>query len=319
MPAIEVTLTTEPLARASSSQRPRASRIGAKKFTWKTCCQSVERRVERAEPRAVRAFGRDAGVVDEGVQASALAVQALPGLLDGAQRYRPGSARSTWRWSSGPISQGQFSGKAWREQVMTRQPAAEKRLTVAWPMPRLAPVRSMIRRVWLDGARASSISGVRRRDPTSLRARGPCAFAQRPLLRVEPRPRPAVAGPGENDAVVQPEGPVVPELDRDRRDAEARPVGRAGHLADGEFGRNEARPPSPARSGSRAGATAGSPRRRSGCRAGRLRNRRRLPRRSTCVTGPRARTWRRRLFQWNTSAAFGLRGELPSLGASALV
>src|SRR4051794_8501568 len=33
---------------------------------------------------------------------------------------------------------------------MTRQPAAEKRLTVAWPMPRLAPVRSMIRRVWLD-------------------------------------------------------------------------------------------------------------------------------------------------------------------------
>ena len=42
-----------------------------------------------------------------------------------------GSARSTWIWSSGPIAQGQFSGKAWREQVMTRQPAAEKRLTVA--------------------------------------------------------------------------------------------------------------------------------------------------------------------------------------------
>ena len=44
-------------------------------------------------------------------------------------------------WSSGPISQGQFSGKAWREQVMTRQPAEAKRLTVAWPMPREAPVR----------------------------------------------------------------------------------------------------------------------------------------------------------------------------------
>ncbi len=34
-----------------------------------------------------------------------------------------------------------------REQVRTRQPAAEKRLTVAWPMPRLAPVRRMV--LWL--------------------------------------------------------------------------------------------------------------------------------------------------------------------------
>jgi hypothetical protein len=48
-------------------------------------------------------------------------------------------ARSTWMWSSGPASQGQFSGKAWREHVMTRQPAEAKRLTVAWPMPREAP------------------------------------------------------------------------------------------------------------------------------------------------------------------------------------
>jgi hypothetical protein len=31
---------------------------------------------------------------------------------------------------------------------MTRQPAAENRLTVAWPMPRLAPVRSSVRRGW---------------------------------------------------------------------------------------------------------------------------------------------------------------------------
>jgi hypothetical protein len=30
---------------------------------------------------------------------------------------------------------------------MTRQPAAEKRLTVAWPMPRLAPVSRSVRRV----------------------------------------------------------------------------------------------------------------------------------------------------------------------------
>jgi hypothetical protein len=32
--------------------------------------------------------------------------------------------------------------------VITRQPAAEKRLTVAWPMPRLAPVRRSVRRGW---------------------------------------------------------------------------------------------------------------------------------------------------------------------------
>jgi hypothetical protein len=33
---------------------------------------------------------------------------------------------------------------------MTRQPADEKRITVAWPMPRLAPVRSNVRRGALD-------------------------------------------------------------------------------------------------------------------------------------------------------------------------
>src|ERR1700716_274360 len=49
-------------------------------------------------------------------------------------------------WSSGPASHGQSSGKGCREQVMTRQPAEENRITVAWPMPRLAPVRSSVRR-----------------------------------------------------------------------------------------------------------------------------------------------------------------------------
>jgi hypothetical protein len=53
-------------------------------------------------------------------------------------------------WSSGPISHGQFSGNGWREQVMTRQPAAEKRFTVACPMPRLAPVSSKARRGWFE-------------------------------------------------------------------------------------------------------------------------------------------------------------------------
>ena len=53
-------------------------------------------------------------------------------------------------WSSGPISHGQFSGNGWREQVITRQPAAEKRFTVACPMPRLAPVSRSARRGWLE-------------------------------------------------------------------------------------------------------------------------------------------------------------------------
>ena len=53
-------------------------------------------------------------------------------------------------WSSGPAPHGQSSGKGCREQVMTRQPAEEKRITVAWPMPRLAPVRSSVRRGALD-------------------------------------------------------------------------------------------------------------------------------------------------------------------------
>ena len=33
---------------------------------------------------------------------------------------------------------------------MTRQPAEENRIAVAWPIPRLAPVRSSVRRGALD-------------------------------------------------------------------------------------------------------------------------------------------------------------------------
>ncbi len=57
-------------------------------------------------------------------------------------------------WSSGPASQGQSSGNGWREQVITRQPADENRFTVAWPMPRLAPVSSSVLRSLVGIARA---------------------------------------------------------------------------------------------------------------------------------------------------------------------
>jgi hypothetical protein len=36
---------------------------------------------------------------------------------------------------------GAILRKRWREQVINRQLAEEKRFTVAWPMPREAPVR----------------------------------------------------------------------------------------------------------------------------------------------------------------------------------
>src|SRR3954471_21334298 len=102
-------------------------------------------------------------------------------------------------WSSGPISHGQFSGNPCREQVMTRQPAAEKRFTVACPMPRLAPVSKSVRRGWFDWE-----FGIRFR-----------------LSRVHPYFRPRLAQPRapELDAIVQAERSIVSELHRDRHDA----------------------------------------------------------------------------------------------------
>src|ERR1700722_4296697 len=113
-----------------------------------------------------------------------------------------GSARSTWMWSSGPASQGQFSGNGWREQVMTRQPAAEKRFTVAWPMPRLAPVSSKARR----GGVSLGLT-----------------------------PGPASAGAAELDAITQPIGPILPEFDGERQQAVAGPVRRPRDGPDREF------------------------------------------------------------------------------------
>ena len=50
-------------------------------------------------------------------------------------------------WSSGPAGHGQSAENAWREQVMTRQPSRENRFTVACPIPRLAPVSTMVLRL----------------------------------------------------------------------------------------------------------------------------------------------------------------------------
>src|SRR5918997_4470392 len=96
-------------------------------------------------------------------------------------------------------------------------------------MPRRAPVSSMTRRPWFDCDTRSFPNGAGRRDGTPALRRGPTSG-------VEPRLAPALAGSRENEPVVKPERPVLPKLDRDRCDAVAGPVGRAGDLADGVLG-----------------------------------------------------------------------------------
>src|SRR3954469_5242798 len=130
-------------------------------------------------------------------------------------------------WSSGPAPHGHSSGNGCREQVRTRQPALEKRITVAWPMPRLAPVRSRVRRGVLAvfGMAVLQALGIR-----FLRS------------RIEPRLAPRLVGQlaAEFNAVVQPERPVVPELEAGGRYSPAAPARRPRHVADdvsgGDFG-----------------------------------------------------------------------------------
>ncbi len=55
-----------------------------------------------------------------------------------------GSARSVTTWWVQLGSRSHSGGISSRLQVMIRQPSAEKRFTVAWPMPRLAPVRTTV-------------------------------------------------------------------------------------------------------------------------------------------------------------------------------
>ena len=103
---------------------------------------------------------------------------------------------------------------------MTRQPAAEKRITVAWPMPRLAPVSSSVRRgaFWSDERHRTILLG-------------------RVVMAVQGYSRVLVQGScrrfaAEFDAVVQAERAVVPEFEALRRDAPAAPARRPRHLAD---------------------------------------------------------------------------------------
>ena len=118
--------------------------IGAKKLTRNTCRQTST--VVSSEPSRLppSAFGEIAALLTSAcswpsgsrrlISAIAATVLASSREIDLNVVFRA------------QLPTGSFPGTRCREQVMTRQPAAEKRFTVAWPMPRLAPVSSSVRR-----------------------------------------------------------------------------------------------------------------------------------------------------------------------------
>ena len=209
--------------------------IGAKKLTRKTWLH-VSMSVSTVPIRLPSAaFGEIAALLTSACSAppsSRLRISEI------ARVVSVWSARSTWMWSSGPASHGQSSGKACREQVMTRQPAEEKRITVAWPMPRLAPVRSSVRRgvlaeVTINGfSHSPSWPGLSRPSTScfvaipkeDVDARHKAGHDD--FLGIQPHFAPGLVSPlaAEFDAVVQAERAVVPELETLRRDAPAAPA-----------------------------------------------------------------------------------------------
>jgi hypothetical protein len=97
----------------------------------------IERGCQRAQPLAVD-FGRNPCVVDERVQ---LAVQPALDLLN-----RAGGVVGIGQVDLDVVLGSSLPRTVLRKRVARAQPAAEKRFTVACPMPRLAPVKSRVRR-----------------------------------------------------------------------------------------------------------------------------------------------------------------------------
>jgi hypothetical protein len=92
---MELTLTTAPDAASSSSIRPRASMMGAKKLTWNTCCQSsigVSREESRLPPSP---FGETAALLTSAFSCEPCARnRSLISAM--ARMVLSVSARSTW-------------------------------------------------------------------------------------------------------------------------------------------------------------------------------------------------------------------------------
>src|SRR5437764_2770624 len=69
----------------------------------------------------------------------------------------------------------------------------------------------------------------RRRSPASSGGRRTRQCRKPQRSRIKPLLSPALPRTAIDDTVVQPERPLMPELDRERHDAEARPVRRPRH------------------------------------------------------------------------------------------
>ncbi len=83
---MDVTFTTAPLARSSSSIRPARQHDRGEEIDLEHVLPVLERGLDGAEPRAALALGRDGGVADQRVEAPVLGLEPLPHLADGAQR-----------------------------------------------------------------------------------------------------------------------------------------------------------------------------------------------------------------------------------------
>ena len=140
-PTMEVMFTTVPRAASSGARRPCTSATQAKKFTLKMCSQSAcAISSARIFPPSDR-FGDIAALLISASSPSPTMAQSR-GI---SACTRSMSAKSSWTWFFAPPSHGQRGSKGWRERVSTRQPASLNVFTVAWPMPRLAPVSNRTR------------------------------------------------------------------------------------------------------------------------------------------------------------------------------
>src|SRR5438105_15433518 len=141
---------------------------------------------------------------------------------------------------------------------MTRQPALEKRITVAWPMPRLAPVRSSVRRgvlaeFGINGSlvlcHAGLVPGIHvfklvasnDVDGRGIQYNGALRALARPgrlTLWIKPGLGPWLARrrAAKFEAVVQAKRPVVPEFELCGHDPPAAPSLRARHFHDDVLG-----------------------------------------------------------------------------------
>src|SRR5918994_348276 len=178
-------LTMAPLPLARDAANPRASTSGAKKFSSNTARQALRSPLRHPSRSLIGVLGETPALLTRecsGPPASTLlASRTKSALLSGSPR----SAAIWWVQLGAAL---QSSGIVSREQVITRQPSWLKRWTVAWPIPRLAPVRMT---VFLSGA------GVSDMPPTLHYRRDACQARHGPRKTSPAAGRPARPGSGD--------------------------------------------------------------------------------------------------------------------------